>query len=126
MIGEMYVVNMLRLSGVARAIVAARIGVSDPDRQLKALRETDACERIATQCACRAEEAFSFLSREIKEALCHTVLPRFERHHLSALLDDSAKVRLGTVLRCSPSYVASFLFDPVALTRSLNQVAPTS
>ena len=117
--GESYVVQMIRASNRAKAVVAEMIGAIDETTQVKLLRDQYSSSTSAISASDRI--TFREVANTIQEAFLHRPLPEFTVEHLQALGDKENWVYLKYILNLKRSArLLDNLFDPGKMLGTLS------
>jgi len=120
--GEMYVVQLVKISERARSVASKILHVASRERQLEVLKELDIAEKLAEALDCSEQTVFTEFAKRIRDELMRDWLPSFTFFHLKLLDDNQVQTPLDDLLQCGPDVGLQSLFDPVKLKRTLQKV----
>ena len=127
---EVFVINVVKASGRASALVADLLGPwVGPNRHevMHRLPQEESTDRLAELLQCPKDEVFDRLATRIARSLIEgRPSPAFTFRHLHQLTHEEPRRRLARTLTSEPSYVFDDLFDVYALLRILFEVEPSA
>lgn len=123
--GEMYVVQLVKISERARSVAGTYLRVAGRDRQLEALKDPHLAQKLTGPLDCSEHTVFTEFARRIRDELQRHAPSSFTLAHLQFLATDRAHIPLDNLLHCEPGKGLPGLFDPVNMKRTLQKVDPT-
>lgn len=118
--GEMYVSMLISLSEQARAVATSILGVGFKERQLEALRASDALEELSHRLNCAEAKVFEEFGKQIQETFGQQSQSVFTYTSFEILCDRY--LSLTRILSCLPDDVLGNLFDREALRATLQVI----